>query len=384
MKLMNVKAIKLKDARFGNFHAEMSHWDYAEIVSGKHDDWMNDWISFDSILVDDRRLTVWCGLTSFAGDIFYGFDRSTRQFRSMNYQSVGDRYDAKFHRALFFDNQDRIWAATALLHDIDRYYEAPGGAIVQFDPNKEKLRIVSRPFPHLYIQGLTIDSSRGILYGITFTPERFFRYDIETGKATDLGPIGSGFRMAQGATIAVDRTGACWGTWGLTRAWLSNPPPDEIRLFRYHPDVGKIEYLTHGLPGLQGEAGTTACDEVHIGPDGAVYMGTAQGLLCRIDPSTCAVHTIGKPGPAQRLAAMANGPDGMFYGTAGNNGAVVLFSYDPKRDRLTEHGPIYDPELRQRAWHIHSLSISSDGTMYGGENDVPDRSGYLWEISGVI
>ena len=69
---MKVSAKKLKDARFDNFHAELDgRWDYEQFVGGRHPDWCNDWISFDCLLADDRRDTIWCGLTSFAGDIFY-------------------------------------------------------------------------------------------------------------------------------------------------------------------------------------------------------------------------------------------------------------------------------------------------------------------------
>ncbi len=381
---MNVRPIKLLDTRFKDFHSGMVHWDYEDFVGDAHRDWKKDWISFDSLLADDERSTIWCGLTSFAGDIFYAYDRKKGKFRGMDFQKVGDRYDAKFHRALLFGADGEIWAATSLLHDIDRYWDAPGGAIVRFDPRTDKTEIVARPMPHLYIQGLTIDRERGILYGVTLTPERAFRYDIATGKVTDLGPTGSGFRMAQGATLAVDRTGACWGTWGLTRAWLSTPAPDEIRLWRYHPDRGRIEYLKHGLPRLHGAVGTALADEVHTGPDGAVYMGTGEGLLCRIDPESYEVKAIAKPGPARRLAALANGSDGKLYGTAGNDGAVIFFSYDPRDGKVVDHGIVADPQNNERAWHIHNLAICRDGTIYAGENDNPYRSSYLYEITGVF
>jgi hypothetical protein len=156
-----------------------------------------------------------------------------------------------------------------------------------------------------------------------------------------------------------------------------------IRLWRYHPDRQRVEFFKHGLPRMHGEAGTAAADAVHTGPDGAVYMGTSEGLLCRIDPESHQVRAIGKPGPGGRLAALANGPDGKMYGTAGRDGSVVLFSYDPSRDRLRELGPIFDPEIAERAWHIHALTMFKDGSIYAGENDVPHRSGYLWEISGI-
>jgi len=91
---MKVTARKLKDARFDNFHSEVDgRWDYEQFVDGQHLDWREDCISFDCLLADDRRDTIWCGLTSFATDIFYAYDRKTGRLRSMNYSDVGDRYD---------------------------------------------------------------------------------------------------------------------------------------------------------------------------------------------------------------------------------------------------------------------------------------------------
>ena len=78
---------------------------------------------------------------------------------------------------------------------------------------------------------------------------------------------------------------------------------------------------------------------------------------------------------------MANGPDGMLYGSAGQDGSASLFRYDPSRASLEDLGPIYDPILRERAFQIHDMSIAADGTIYAGEYDVPYRSGYLCEIS---
>jgi len=382
---MQVKAIKLKDTPFDNFHTEVDgRWEYEDFVGGEHPDWFEDWISFDCLLADDPHDTIWCGLTSFANDIFYAYDRAAGAFRSMNYPRVADPYDAKFHRSLLFDGEGKIWAATALLHDIDRYYDAPGGALVHFDPVTERIEVVARPMPHLYIQSIAMDTARGLIYGQTFTPERLFRYEVSTGRVVDLGPTSSGFRMCQGQAIAVDDRGACWGIWGVTRAWLNEPGPDELRLWRYHPDVGKIEFMKHGLPRLDGLRGTSGPDGVHAGPDGAVYMGTCEGLLCRIDPASAEVKAIGKPGSGQRLAGLANGPDGHLYGTAGSDGSVILFRYEVGSGCLAELGPVRDGDSHEPAWHIHDIAIAADGTIYAGENDVPHRSGYLWEISGVL
>jgi hypothetical protein len=117
----------LRDGMFPDFWTEVDpHWDYDDFLSEKGRDYFDNWISFDGVLADDQRNTVWCGVATFSGDIFYGYDRETRQFRSMNFQSVGDRYDAKFHRGLLYDADGIIWAATAKLHDPKQYLDAPG------------------------------------------------------------------------------------------------------------------------------------------------------------------------------------------------------------------------------------------------------------------
>ena len=43
-------------------------------------------------------------------------------------------------------------------------------------------------------------------------------------------------------------------------------------------------------------------------------------------------------------------------------------------------GRIADPVRNASAWQIHCMSFAADGTLYGGENDNPRRSSYLWEI----
>jgi hypothetical protein len=214
-----------------------------------------------------------------------------------------------------------------------------------------------------------------------FTPEYVFVYDLESHKFKELGLVGSGFAMGQSQALAIDRNGAVWGTWNVTRAWLYTPGSDQFRLWHYHPDRGRIQFLDYGLPTLSGRNGFAHADGIHTGPDGAIYMGTAEGLLCRIDPDDHKITVIGKPGPHRRLAAMANGPDGKLYGSAGQDGAASLFRYDPAGGSLEDLGPIYDPILKERAFQLHDMTIAADGTIYAGENDVPYRSGYLWEIT---
>ncbi len=374
---MRVKAYKLKNSRFDKFLDEWKKWDYKDFL--EKPDYFHNWISFDCLLADDKRNTIWCGLTCFDTNIFYGFNINNKTFRSMGYNKIADRYDAKFHRSLLMDNDGTIWAATALLHDIDRWDEAPGGSIVRFNPETEKIKRVCQPLPHHYIQSIDIDKKRNIIYGVTFTPEKLFSYEMKTGKVKNLGLTGSGASLAQNENIVVDKKGRVWAFWSVARAWLPNSGPDAVRLCYFDPDKNKIIYLDYGLPLLNGERGYAHGDGLHLGPDGKIYAGSSEGGFFVIDPDTPKIKKIGKPGPKRRLAAMANGPDGKIYGAAGNEGTAMIFSYDPTSKELKNLGQIYDKEIKENAYQIHCIAITSEGTIYAGENDVPCRSGYLWE-----
>jgi sugar lactone lactonase YvrE len=382
-----VRACKLVDVRFQDGEVPLVRdgvLDYADLVGASHSDWRHNWISFDCLLADDQRNVIWCGLTRLNTDIFWAYDRGTGEFRSMGFPKIADRFDAKFHRSLVRDPSGTIWAATALLHEINLFDEAPGGAIVRFDPGTGELAIVGRPLPHLYIQSLQIDPQRGLLYGQTYTPEVFFVYHLHSGECRLRGPLGSGVAMGQSEQLAIDRTGAVWGNCALGRPWAYFRGPNEFRLWRYHPDSDQRQFFDYGLPAADDHRSFVKADGACTGPDGAVYMGTVEGTLCRIDPDSFQVELVGKPAAGRRLTGMAVGPDGQLYGSCGRDGSANLFRYDPPSGELTNLGPIFDPDCGQQAWQIHDMTITADGTIYAGENDVPHRSSYLWELSGYI
>ena len=321
---IRVCAFPLNGARFEGFHSEVEHqWDYADFLKQENRNWFKGWTSFDCLLADDERNVVWCGITNFATDIFHVFDRKTEQFESLNFASVADRYDAKFHRSLEFDREGNIWAATSLLHDIDRYLDCAGRR-----PRFASILIRARSKSSIAPSRMSIfrasrsTASGACCMGKCLRPSTCSSMTSESRKFKELGLVGSGFAMGQSQTLAIDRNGAVWGTWNVTCAWLYTPGNDQFRLWHYHPDRGRIQFLDYGLPTLSGRNGFAHADGIHTGPDGAIYMGTAEGLLCRIDPDDHKIAVIGKPGPHRRLAAMANGPDGRLYGSAGQDGAA--------------------------------------------------------------
>ena len=157
---MKVTALKIKDRHFSNWHSEVENrWNYDDLIADPA--WRTDWISFDSCLFVAEQNRLYIGLTSIEGDIFWFFDRASRSFVSCEYKKLNHPFDAKFHRSLLRRNKDGcLYAATALLHDIDRFWEAPGGAIVRYDPASGKLEQIAVPLPHIYIQGIFLIRTR--------------------------------------------------------------------------------------------------------------------------------------------------------------------------------------------------------------------------------
>ena len=234
-----------------NWHTEIEdHYEYADFRNS--DNLRVKWISFDGVLADADTNLVYCGITSFNADIFRAYNRSTGEFVDLGYARIADPFDAKFHRALVKSQDGNIYGAIALLHDVDSYFDAPGGSIVKYNPRNGDIKKIGIPMPHVYIQGMVIDEKRRIAYCQTFTPEYLVAYNIDSGEAKTLGLTGSGFGMGQGECIVLDTKGRVWGGWSATHAWQSSAGVDQYRLYRYDPEQDRIEFFRHGLPHLDG------------------------------------------------------------------------------------------------------------------------------------
>ncbi len=384
---MRIVAHKLRDRRFGTQWKDEieDRWEYADFL--KDPGWRQDWISFDCLCHDPATDTIFCGITSFDADIFRGWRRKEQAWFDCGYARVRNRYDAKFHRSLVRDRRDGcLYAAPALLHDIDRFWEAPGAAIVRYDPVTNEIARLATPMPHQYIQALILDEARDTLYGQTFTPENLCSYDLRAGTTRWLGPTSSGFAMAQGENIELDSAGNVWGVWTVTRAWQSDPGRDQHRFFRYDPREDRIEYLDKGLPRPDGAYGYARPEAFfNLGTDD-LFVSGAGGALYRLDPRTgdaeFLFRAVGDEGRGRRsrLAAMRLGPDGCAYGVTGRDGECDVLRFNPADGAWSLLGPLRDSETGAAAWQIHDVCITPDGTLYAGENDHPQRSGYLWEI----
>jgi hypothetical protein len=383
MELVSVRAHILKNRKFDNWASEVEgRWKIEDLRADEG--YCHDWISFDCLGWDEKSHKLYVGLTSINNDIFYVYDPVTEKFTSLNFQRIADKFDAKLHRSLEVDNDGMIYAATALLHDVDQQHEAKGGKLLRYDWVKDQYKVLAIPVLHHYIQSIILDRKQHIIYGFTYPGEYLFRYDLDTHECRTLAYIGNGIMMCQPHSASLDKYGRLWGTWGESRAFEDIPGPVPIRIFCYDPDKDQFTWFQHGFPKVHKDD-PARIDHMMLADDGMIYAGTVAGGFSLLDPETGNVEDLGRPFPGPRLAGLVQGLNGLIYG-AGNAGYGVagegearLFALDPKTKDLEDLGPIFDERIKAGAVKVHMLVATGDGTLYAGENDNTLRSSYLWE-----
>jgi len=326
-------------------------------------------VAFTSLLLNPNDELLYCGITAWDADILYTFEPGSATFTSLHWADVGEPFDVKIHRSLCLHPDGTIYGATACLHDVRRRLEAPGGKVFSYDPGGKKYEVLATPCPPDYIQTITLDSERGLIYGFTYPVFKFFKYDIASREVTNFDFIGSITHIS-----ALDDKGRLWGTWHAT----------QHNLFCYDPDADEITWFEHSVPNaregsniMYPNAGPV--DSMINGGDGYLYIGTTLGTLVRLDPETAEVTFLGKPYAERRMPGLLVGSDGLIYGSGGDGGAAIVFSYDRETGSFRTLGELYDPDLDTTCYRTHDIALVGENTFYVAETDNPRRSGYLWE-----
>ncbi len=379
---LRIRSLKLQNVSFGDqWDKEVAdHWEYDDFK--RNPEWRKGWISFDCALYSSDDDRIYLGITSFDSDIFKAYDRRLGTFVDLGYSRIANSFDGKFHRSLVKADDGCLYAAIALLHDVDKFHHAPGSPIVKFDPRSGSLTKLAIPLPHVYIQSLAIDASREMLYGLCFAPEFVVAFSLRTGEARNLGLIGTGAGgVTQSENILVDDEGCVWSNWSLTRAWQGSPGVDSIRLCKYDPRADRFIFFDRGLPYPDRRYGTVKPEAFFNFHDGFIYASGYNGSFYRVDPHTGETQFLFTPTPDRpsRLAALTQSDDGFAYGVTGKKGRCEFLRIDYRKGTFEKLGDICDDE-GAALWQCHHIVHATDRTFYICENDHPARSSYLWEV----
>jgi len=366
---MKIKAHVLREIQHP-VDVPLSTLGYTEFTSNQ--DWYHNLISFTSLRYLKSHDSIICGMTSFDTDIMYEFSCKNKTFRCLNYSDVSEKFEIKIHRSLHIMRDDSVIGATACLHREDQRKEGAGGRIFKLDIDKIKYDFFNIPVKHDYIQTITVDEERALIYGFTYPVFNFFVFDMKKGENRRVDYMGSIPHI-----ISLADNGSYWATWNNRTH----------NLFRYNPDTDKIDFYKHNLPHTKDSCslmypGAGPIDGMVNGKDGFLYIGEAYGNLVRLNPKNGKVEDLGKPLPSEtRIPALEIGPDGRIYGIAGFLGKCHLFAFDTSANKFEVICHIKDSSTGEPLFIGHDLAITDDGTFYIGETDTAHRAGYLWECS---
>ena len=257
---------------------------------------------------------------------------------------------------------------------------SPQGHLLRYTPHNEYTQSIQiegnlpvadlgRAVPGESIFALTIDRKARMIYGLTSPNAHLFEYSIATGKFNDLGvvakkiPWGEKFEHAKmmSRMLVVDRNGNVFASG------------ENGSFYRLDAKSQTLQELPIHAPAVPGREMWTRVDAFLLDPSGAIYGGTSDGYLFRLDPKRLTVTNLGKPLNQYRIAGLARGPDGKLYGVGGDKEEMArLFSYDPSTGAYDVLGFVdvnRRPYYTWQAYVVGALACDGYGTVYIGENE---------------
>jgi hypothetical protein len=261
---------------------------------------------------------------------------------------------------------------------------SPAGHLWKYTPHDEfdqKIQIgkplpvtdLGQPVPGESIFALTIDRKASVVYGLTSPNSHFFEYSILNGKFTDLGVVAQ--KVPEGEKFEKDKI--------MSRMLVVDPGGNVFcsgengRFFRFNRKTQKLEKLAIRAPAVLGREPWTRVDAFLLDPSGAIYGGTSDGYLFRLDANKLTVTNLGKPLNQYRIAGLVRGSDGKLYGVGGDKEEMArLFSYDPSSGAYEVLGFIDVNRRPYYTWQAYVIgAVASDryGTVYLGEDERISR-----------
>ncbi|MAE61517.1 MAG: hypothetical protein CMJ49_09200 [Planctomycetaceae bacterium] len=363
-----MKIASVKRHVFRDYKGRMES-DAASVESNAEDDRLQNYTAFCCLLYHPQEDRLFCGMTAFDSNVLAKFDPGAGRFEDLDYRPIAEPYEVKVHRSLELASDGTVYGATSCLYSLDQRRDAPGGSVFRIPPGATVPEKLAVPVKHDYIQTITLDDQRGLVYGLTYPVFKFFVYHIATGEVQDFDYVGSITHIS-----AIDDNGCFWSTWDA----------GAHHLFKYDPATRDITYFHHGLPNAAAEsnmmyAGAGPVDIMINGGDGFIYIGTTGGSLCRLDPRTAEVTYLGKPSPSTRMPGLIVWHDSLLLGCCGDNEGGCVFAYDRDTQKFHLLGPIRDSADDFPLFRVHDIRLTDPKRAFVAETDAPNRSSYLWE-----
>jgi hypothetical protein len=309
-------------------------------------------------------------------------------------ESKGKLYFAT-HVGYFDIKGGREELSTSLENDYKPY---PGGHVIAYDLKSKTFEDLGRPYDNEGIIDMSMDTTRGLIYGVTWPTGNFFRYDLANKKFDKLGP----FTMkGEAGTLGKDYRVLC-------RAIVVNEDNGDVYITT---SDGQIMNLKLGQDALQPMEGVNMRKDyfgkydvskaVTMGynwrqafwyaPEKVVYgVHGNSGYLFRFDPNIPRVDVLDRlTSLPSKLAGMDDlfplgylgfelGPDGrtIYYFTgspipksASDTSArrkgegLHLITYDIPTQKYTDNGLVSLPD-GQSPREVQSIAITKDA-VYG-------------------
>ncbi len=280
-----------------------------------------------------------------------------------------------------------------------------GGHILVYDMKSKKGESLGIAPGGQGILTMTMDTERGLIYGLTWPSAYLFRYNVKTGEMKDLGPFTGKAESSKGEdyrvicrSIVIDPSDGS--------AYLTNAE-GQIKRLRIGQDIPEIisgedmrkDYFGRYEVSTAGSMAYNWRQVFWYAPEKRIYgVHGNSGYLFRFDPAIHRLEVLERiTSEPSKISGMNDqfsfgylgfklGPDGrtIYYLTGGPiyiegkrvtgeeaiaRGAarglenLHLITYDIPSGKYRDHGPVFYPD-GQRPLYVNSLAIGNDGTVY--------------------
>ena len=280
-----------------------------------------------------------------------------------------------------------------------------GGHLLEFDMKTKKSESLGIAPGGEGILTMTMDTKRGLIYGLTWPTAYFFRYDVAAKEMKNLGPFTGKAEATSGEeyrvicrSIAIDPDD---GTAYLTNAEgqikrlkVGQDVPETIEGEDMRKDYfGKYEVSTAGsmaynwrqvfwhaqekkIYGVHGNSGylfrfdpavprLEVLERITSEPSklSGIYDQFSFGYLgFKLGPDGRTIYYL-TGGPIYIDGKRLRGEDAIARGAARGLENLHLITYDIPTGKYQDHGPVFYPD-GQRPLYVNSLAIGQDGTVY--------------------